>query len=74
MRITYEQTQRLPRLNGGDCRPLLQSTVHRAGRHGIDDTEIEFVVNYGRAAQFERNQAAECPSSNPEPPPDPDRN
>lgn len=57
MRMTNEQTQLLSKLNGGDCLPLLQSTVYRADRHGIDDQELDFLVNYGRAVQFERDQA-----------------
>lgn len=36
--------------------PLLRSTVYRADRHGINDTELDFLVNYGRAVQHERDQ------------------
>ena len=57
MRMTDAQTQALSKLNGGNCLPLLQSTVYRADRNGVDDTELDFLVNYGRAVQYERDQA-----------------
>ncbi len=57
MRMSAEQVQMLSQLNGGNCLPLLQSTVYRADRNGIDDTELDFLVNYGRAVQLERDHA-----------------
>ncbi|WP_140448926.1 hypothetical protein [Curtobacterium flaccumfaciens] len=54
--MTDKQTQLLSKLNGGDCLPLLESNVYRADRHGSDDIELDFLVNYGRAVQQVRDR------------------
>lgn len=57
-RLTEQQAKDLSRLNAGNSLPLLEATVYRASRNGIDDTELDFLVNYGRAVQHERDQKA----------------
>lgn len=59
MRLTDEQTRSLSALNAGNSEPLLRTTIYRASRAAaLSDQELDFLVNYGRAVQHERDQAA----------------
>lgn len=59
MRLTDEQARSLSMLNAGTSEPLLRTTIYRASRAAtLTDQELDFLVNYGRAVQHERDQAA----------------
>ena len=59
MRLTDEQTRDLSALNAGNSEPLLRATIYRASQAAaLPDQELDFLVNYGRAVQHERDRAA----------------
>jgi hypothetical protein len=59
MRLTDEQARSLSMMNAGNSEPLLRTTIYRASRAAtLTDQELDFLVNYGRAVQHERDEAA----------------
>jgi hypothetical protein len=58
MRLTDSACASLSKLNAGNSEPLLLTTVYRVSRApSLTDQELDFLVNYGRAVQYERDQA-----------------